>query len=137
MRYISLRADLLEASQILETAALDPYAFMRDAYLQRRRNQVYDGNPPPDEDDIEDVKPKPAPGKDEAMFARVSIYEVEEGRASEALAAFSPAIDRLRDLEGFVDGYFLVENDGIQGLPPSFWESLAARARSRRFIPPW
>jgi phospholipid-binding lipoprotein MlaA len=64
-RYISLRADLLEASKILETAALDPYAFVRDAYLQRRRNQVYDGKPPPDEDDIEDDKPKPAPGKDE------------------------------------------------------------------------
>lgn len=64
-RYVSLRADLLEASKILETAALDPYAFVRDAYLQRRRNQVYDGKPPPDEDDIEDVKPKPAPGKDE------------------------------------------------------------------------
>jgi len=64
-RYISLRADLLEASQILETAALDPYAFVRDAFLQRRRNQVYDGKPPPDEDDIEDDKPKPAPGKDE------------------------------------------------------------------------
>jgi phospholipid-binding lipoprotein MlaA len=66
VRYVSLRADLLEASRILETAALDPYAFVRDAYLQRRRNQVYDGKPPPDEDDIEDVKPKPAPGKDEA-----------------------------------------------------------------------
>jgi phospholipid-binding lipoprotein MlaA len=46
LRLITVRADLLEASQILETAALDPYAFVRDAYLQRRRNQVFDGNPP-------------------------------------------------------------------------------------------
>jgi phospholipid-binding lipoprotein MlaA len=61
MRFVSVRADLLEASRILETAALDPYAFVRDAYLQRRRNQVYDGKPPPDEDDIEDdTKPKPS-----------------------------------------------------------------------------
>jgi phospholipid-binding lipoprotein MlaA len=64
VRFVVVRADLLEASRILETAALDPYEFVRDAYLQRRRNQVYDGKPPPDEDDIEDPKPKPAPEKD-------------------------------------------------------------------------
>ena len=62
MRIVTVRADLLEASRILETAALDPYEFVRDAYLQRRRNLVYDGKPPPDEDDLEnDVKPKPKP----------------------------------------------------------------------------
>jgi phospholipid-binding lipoprotein MlaA len=45
-RAISKRADPLDASRILEEAALDKYVFMRDAYLQRRRSQVYDGNPP-------------------------------------------------------------------------------------------
>ncbi len=45
-RAISLRADLLDASRILEEAALDKYVFQRDAYLQRRRSQVHDGNPP-------------------------------------------------------------------------------------------
>lgn len=45
-RSISKRADLLDASRILEEAALDKYVFQRDAYLQRRRSQVYDGNPP-------------------------------------------------------------------------------------------
>lgn len=55
LRFVEGRADLLEASKILETAALDPYAFVRDAYLQRRRNQVYDGNPPDDSRD--DPKP--------------------------------------------------------------------------------
>jgi len=69
MRFISARADLLEASRILETAALDPYEFVRDAFLQRRRNLVYDGKPPPDENDIEDAKPKPAPDKDGAKPA--------------------------------------------------------------------
>ena len=62
VRFVTARADLLEASRILETAALDPYEFVRDAFLQRRRNLVYDGQPPPDEDDLEsDVKPKPKP----------------------------------------------------------------------------
>ena len=46
LRFISKRADLLDASRILEEAALDKYVFQRDAYLQRRRSQIYDGNPP-------------------------------------------------------------------------------------------
>ena len=45
-RAIGKRADLLDASRILEEAALDKYVFQRDAYLQRRRSQVHDGNPP-------------------------------------------------------------------------------------------
>ncbi len=43
---VDTRAGLLRASNLLETAALDPYIFLRDAYLQRRQNRVYDGNPP-------------------------------------------------------------------------------------------
>jgi phospholipid-binding lipoprotein MlaA len=46
LRATNLRADLLEASRILEEAALDRYVFQRDAYLQRRRSLVYDGRPP-------------------------------------------------------------------------------------------
>jgi len=46
MRLVQTRADLLDASRILEEAALDKYTFQRDAYLQRRRNLIYDGRPP-------------------------------------------------------------------------------------------
>jgi len=46
LRGINLRADLLEASRILEEAALDRYVFQRDAFLQRRRSLIYDGRPP-------------------------------------------------------------------------------------------
>jgi phospholipid-binding lipoprotein MlaA len=46
LRGVQKRADLLDASRILEEAALDKYVFQRDAYLQRRRNLVHDGNPP-------------------------------------------------------------------------------------------
>jgi ABC-type transporter lipoprotein component MlaA len=45
-RLINTRANLLDASRIVEEAALDKYSFTRDAYLQRRENLVYDGNPP-------------------------------------------------------------------------------------------
>jgi phospholipid-binding lipoprotein MlaA len=57
-RAISNRAKLLDATSVLEQAALDKYAFVRDAWLQRRRNLVYDGNPPrePDESDDEPAK---------------------------------------------------------------------------------
>src|SRR6185436_3399285 len=45
-RAVGRRADLLDASRILEEAALDKYVFQRDAYLQRRRSLIHDGNPP-------------------------------------------------------------------------------------------
>lgn len=46
LRLISNRAALLPADKIIEEAALDKYAYVRDAYLQRRLNLVYDGRPP-------------------------------------------------------------------------------------------
>ncbi|CAN5170606.1 hypothetical protein BH09PSE6_BH09PSE6_17280 [soil metagenome] len=46
LRIISLRADLLDASNLLDGAALDRYSFVRDGYIQRRNSLIYDGNPP-------------------------------------------------------------------------------------------
>lgn len=46
VRVIDGRAALLDASNLLEDAALDRYQFVRDAYMQRRQSQVYDGDPP-------------------------------------------------------------------------------------------
>ena len=40
------RANLLQAEGVIAAAALDRYTFIRDAWLQRRRSAVYDGNPP-------------------------------------------------------------------------------------------
>lgn len=51
---VDTRAGLLGASRLLEQAALDPYVFTREAYLQHRRNLVYDGKPPPPDFDIFD-----------------------------------------------------------------------------------
>jgi phospholipid-binding lipoprotein MlaA len=55
LRLVGVRADLLEASRILEQAALDKYTFQRDAYLQRRRSLIYDGRPPRERYDDEPV----------------------------------------------------------------------------------
>lgn len=49
LNLIDTRATYLKAGEVVEEAALDKYSFTRDAYLQRRRNQVYDGNPPDEE----------------------------------------------------------------------------------------
>lgn len=40
------RAGLLKTADAVKQAALDPYSFVRDAWLQKRENDVYDGNPP-------------------------------------------------------------------------------------------
>lgn len=44
LKYIDMRADMLAASDVLDVAALDEYAFVRDAYLQHRENLVKDAN---------------------------------------------------------------------------------------------
>lgn len=46
LRAISDRAELLKIDKIIEEAALDKYSYVRDAYLQRRRSLIHDGNPP-------------------------------------------------------------------------------------------
>ena len=43
---VNFRADLLNTTSTLDEASLDKYQFIRDAYLQRRLNQVYDGKVP-------------------------------------------------------------------------------------------
>ncbi len=57
-RIVDKRASLLKTTDLLTDAALDKYSFTRDAYLQYRRNQIYDGNPP---DDVELPDPSAAP----------------------------------------------------------------------------
>ena len=41
-----IRAGLLKATDALKQASLDPYSFVREGWLQKRENDVYDGNPP-------------------------------------------------------------------------------------------
>lgn len=61
-RVVDRRARLLKQESLLEQAALDRYSFLRDSYLQYRRNLVYDGNPPeePMIEENDDVEPEPA-----------------------------------------------------------------------------
>jgi phospholipid-binding lipoprotein MlaA len=49
--YVDLRAQALTTGELVDTAALDRYLFIRNAYLQRRRYLLFDGKPPPDPED--------------------------------------------------------------------------------------
>ena len=49
LRLVDDRALLLHTDLILGTAALDEYSYVREAYLQRRRAQVHDGEVPESE----------------------------------------------------------------------------------------
>lgn len=60
--FVELRAGLLDNESLLDEAAMDRYAFIRDAYLQRRQSLVYDGNPPRRKYDDEDFDTPPGKG---------------------------------------------------------------------------
>lgn len=58
---VHTRATLLQTTQLLDEVSLDKYAFIRDAYLSRRRDLVYDGAPPMEAFDDEDWSDEDAP----------------------------------------------------------------------------
>jgi len=62
LELIDLRANLLQTTELLDTVALDKYSFIRDAYLSRRRDAIYDGAPPLEvfEDEFADEPAAPA-----------------------------------------------------------------------------
>lgn len=60
LQLVNTRAGLLDATRLLDTIALDRYIFVRDAYLQRRRSLIYDGDEPPAPDPSREDAAEPA-----------------------------------------------------------------------------
>lgn len=59
---ISSRAEVLTATDVRDASALDPYAFTREAYYQRRKFLIFDGDPPMDDffsDDFDEFDDEP------------------------------------------------------------------------------
>ena len=86
LQVINTRANLLGASQVLDDIALDKYSFLRDAYLQRRRSLVYDGDAPDtdsDSDSSSDATPQ---------SAAPAASEPAKAASSAAAAASSPTV---------------------------------------------
>lgn len=46
VQVLQLRAELLDTTRLVDQASLDKYSFVRDAWLARRLDQIYDGSPP-------------------------------------------------------------------------------------------
>ena len=90
-RAVSHRANLLDASRVVEEAALDKYTFTRDAYLQRRQSLVYDGNPPRDASAAID----PETDREDSATAEA---EANESATSAAAAELPPAAAPLAGL---------------------------------------
>ena len=64
LRLVDTRASLLRAGDLLDQAALDKYAFTRDAYLQRRQSLIGGGNErsePEERFDLPEAAPAGAP----------------------------------------------------------------------------
>jgi phospholipid-binding lipoprotein MlaA len=60
LNLLDRRTRLLEATDMVDKVALDPYSFTRAAFLQRRRNAVYDGDPPEEVAPAADTRDGPA-----------------------------------------------------------------------------
>jgi phospholipid-binding lipoprotein MlaA len=97
LRLVSRRAELLGASQLLSVAALDEYEFVRDAYIQRRRNLIYDGNPPREKESGIDIKPllalpaEPAKAEDVSGTANDTPAAAEISKPEEVSQLNTPA----------------------------------------------
>lgn len=86
LRFVNRRAQLLDAEKVLDEAALDPYTFLRDAYIQHRRSLVYDGNPPREKLlDDEEPAPRPAP-RSEAPAVQEAAAPAAPEAAQESVA---------------------------------------------------
>lgn len=85
LQVVNTRAALLGASNLLDDVALDKYAFVRDAYLQRRQNLIYDGYPP------EETEPDPQPAMDAAPPASGEAPASVPEPAPAAASAARPA----------------------------------------------
>ena len=62
LQIVNTRAGLLGATRVIDDIALDRYTFVRDAYLQRRRSLVFDGDAPDLPSPPDDSASQPAAG---------------------------------------------------------------------------
>lgn len=70
VRVVDLRASALDASSLVEDAAIDRYEFIRDAYLQRRESKIHDGDGTP-------RKPDSSMRGDDEKNTRIGTVESE------------------------------------------------------------
>jgi heme-degrading monooxygenase HmoA len=65
------------------------------------------------------------------VFARLSTYDIPEGRIGEATESFADALAQIADCRGFNEAYFLVNRESGRGVAVTFWEDQDAATASR------
>lgn len=86
---VSMRSQLIDAEGFLQSA-YDPYAFLRDAYRQRRLYMLYDGNPPAEV--IEKMQGVDQQGFDpDELLEQQKQWEQQQGSSTSAPASTTPA----------------------------------------------
>lgn len=93
-RAVGRRADLLDASRVLEEAALDKYVFQRDAHLQRRRSLIYDGNPPRDDRSSGGVRPPRAEAEVAPVPAPAPVIDPPRAEVAPGPNVARPAVEK-------------------------------------------
>ncbi|MDB5880932.1 MAG: lipoprotein precursor-like protein [Ramlibacter sp.] len=89
-RAVNVRSDLLLAGSVLDEAALDKYSFTRDAYLQRRRAQVFDVDKSTSDKGLANKEPD-TDGKEPDVDGRV-LPLPENTPASASASPTAPAV---------------------------------------------
>lgn len=90
LRVVDQRAVLLDASTLLEEAALDRYEFIRDGFFQRRESQVRDGESAPADDEQQQEQNEQEPTDAPAATGEKPVETDGEAKAAEAAPATSP-----------------------------------------------
>ncbi len=92
LQIINTRADLLGATRVIDDISLDKYTFIRDAYLQRRRSLVFDGDVPetPDGARRGGLRRPPAPRREAPRLRRRPRRRAVAAPAPSAAPASTP-----------------------------------------------
>jgi phospholipid-binding lipoprotein MlaA len=93
IRAIDQRASILDASNLLEDAALDRYEFIRDGYLQRRDSRVYDDERSQEKHEKKLLKKQQKQGQEQDPDAAGGKVDMKKAYGDDADDAGSGKVD--------------------------------------------
>ncbi len=82
LQIVNTRSGLLGATRVIDDIALDKYTFVRDAYLQRRRSLVFDGDVPETPASVDSAASDPAAAAGTNLAAPPPAASAPAGEAS-------------------------------------------------------
>lgn len=93
VRAVDQRASILDASNLLEDAALDRYEFIRDGYLQRRASKIYDDERSQERHERQLQKQRQAQGQEDEQDAPSGKVDMKKAYGDDADNAPSGKVD--------------------------------------------